>query len=102
MESVWWDEKVKSAWWDNVEKKPSKKNHKKAVKKQNKVAAEHGLKGTCGTNFGLPVGDTFWCDDNQLGLRTHCVVVSSYEYRCCVDTDGCDDQDDMRPWIFHH
>jgi hypothetical protein len=64
------------------------------------VKIERGYAGVCGVKYPYNVGDTYWCDDRQLGLRTHCQVVSSTLHLCCVDTDGCDDVDDMRAWRF--
>ena len=64
------------------------------------VKIERGFAGNCGTRYAFNVGDTYWCDDHQYGLRTHCQVVSSALHLCCVDTDGCNDLDDMRPWRF--
>jgi hypothetical protein len=64
------------------------------------VKIERGYAGVCGVKYAFNVGDTYWCDDRQYGLRTHCQVMSSKLHLCCVDTDGCDDWDDMRPWRF--
>ena len=64
------------------------------------VKIERGYAGVCGTRYAYNVGDTYWCDDRQYGLRTHCQVVSSTLHMCCVDTDGCNDLDDMRLWRF--
>ena len=62
------------------------------------VKIERGYAGTCGTRYPFANGDTYWCDDYSLGLRTHCVVISSNLHLCCIDTDGCYDQDDMKQW----
>jgi hypothetical protein len=62
------------------------------------VKIERGYAGVCGIQYNFPVGDTYWCDDRQLGLRTHCVVQSSRLHLCCIETDGCDDLDDMKAW----
>lgn len=74
----------------------------RAQRAQPKVQADHAdLQGTCGTNFNMPVGDTFWCLDERLNANTHCVQVSTYEYQCCVNTNGCYDDDDMRSYSFY-
>jgi hypothetical protein len=62
------------------------------------VKIERGYAGICGIQYNFPVGDTYWCDDRALGLRTHCVVQSSRLHLCCIETDGCDDLDDMKAW----
>jgi hypothetical protein len=64
------------------------------------VRLERGYAGVCGVRYNFPVGDTYWCDDTQLNLRTHCVVQSANLHLCCVDTDGCQDLDDMKEWRF--
>ena len=64
------------------------------------VKIERGYAGVCGVQYPYNVGDTYWCDDRQFGLRTHCQVVSNTLHLCCVDTDGCTDLDDMRQWRF--
>jgi hypothetical protein len=60
----------------------------------------HGFKGVCGRKYDVPVGEAFWCDDRQEGLRTNCVVVSKYQYKCCVSKYGCDDERDFKTWRF--
>ncbi len=64
------------------------------------VRLERGYAGKCGVRYNFPVGDTYWCDDMALGLRTHCVVQSANLHLCCVDTDGCQDLEDMKEWRF--
>lgn len=60
----------------------------------------HGFKGVCGRRYDVPVGETFWCDDRQEGLRTNCVVTDKYKYMCCVSKYGCDDERDFKTWRF--
>ena len=110
-----WDQMVKGIDWDDIYDNRDVKGHddwdwdvkvekpkKVAHKKVPKVKTDHGYKGICGHNFGVPAGQTFWCDDREENLRTHCVVVSAQEYKCCADTDGCYEQDDMKTWRLHH
>lgn len=60
----------------------------------------HGFKGICGRKYDVPVGEAFWCEDRQEGLRTNCVVVDKYKYMCCVSKYGCDDERDFKTWRF--
>ena len=64
------------------------------------VKLERGYAGVCGVKYNFAVGDTYWCDDRQYGMRTHCTVASPNLHLCCVEYDGCDDADDMRAWRF--
>jgi len=64
------------------------------------VKMERGYAGVCGVQYRFAVGDTYWCDDRQYGMRTHCTVASANLHLCCVEYDGCDDADDMRAWRF--
>ena len=65
-----------------------------------KVKIDRGYAGDCGVRYPYNVGDTYWCDDRDYNLRTHCQVASSTLHLCCVELDGCDDLDDMRAWRF--
>jgi hypothetical protein len=96
-----WDVRDYDDWdhdWD-----VQSRDYRRSVSRHDRdliVKIERGYAGVCGVKYNFPVGDTYWCDDRQLGLRTHCQVISSTLHMCCVDTDGCDEVDDMKYWRF--
>ena len=62
--------------------------------------SSHGIEGPCGRRVFYPQGDTFWCEDLEAQLLTHCLVVSQDRYECCGSASGCADGENIRLWTF--